>query len=117
EKYHFIYPLWVALVMTPFGAAPLVVATAVSRAANILLLVWGVGAVLRASSGTYRSMRPAAIAAIAVAALLCLIYRESILTLYHVQFSIIEFGLLAAIWGWLVASGEWRVASGERGYP
>jgi hypothetical protein len=49
-------------------------------------------------------MRPVAIVAIAVAAVLCLIYRESILTLYLGQFSIIEFGLLAAIWGWLMSS-------------
>jgi glycosyl transferase family 87 len=109
SSYHFIYPLWVALLMAPFGAAPLVGATAVWRAANILLLVWGVAAVLRSSSRIYRSMRPAAIAAMAVAALLCLIYRPSmLLTVYHGQFAIIEFGLLAAIWGWLMSSGSSR---------
>jgi hypothetical protein len=106
SSYHFIYPIWVALVMAPFGAAPLVGATAVWRAANIVLLVWGIGGVLRSTGRTYRSIRPASIAALAVALLLGLVYRESILTVYLGQFAIIEFGLLAAIWGWLLSSGE-----------
>lgn len=103
-SYLFIYPLWLALAMLPLGAMPLALATAIWRAANLLLLVWGVGSVLRSSSLSFRAMRPASIAALALTVFLCFVYRESILTLYIGQFAIIEFGLLAALWGWLVKS-------------
>jgi hypothetical protein len=104
--YNFIYPIWVALVMSPFGAMPLAVATAVWRAANLMLLVWGLSAVLRASNPTFRLTRVSVLAAVAVTALLGVIYRPSLLALYLGQFAIIELGLLAAIWGWLITSAQ-----------
>lgn len=115
QAYLFIYPLWLALAMSPLGAMPLAVATAIWRAANLMLLVWGVGAVLRSSSLSFRVVRPASIAAIALTIFLCLVYRESILTLYIGQFAIIEFGLLAAIWGWLVKSNGLTTRQGIAG--
>lgn len=113
-EFHFIYPLWIALVLSPFAAIPLAMATALWRALNLVLLVWGVGAVLRATNPTFRPFRPQALAAIGVTVLLCVLptFRESFVTLYHGQFSIIELGLLAAVWGWLVSSA--RLAGRQR---
>ncbi len=106
KSYLFIYPMWLALAMSPLGAMPLALATALWRAANLMLLVWGVGAVLRSSSVSFRAVRPTSMAAFALTISLCIVYRESILTLYIGQFAIIEFGLLAAIWGWLIKSNS-----------
>lgn len=103
--FHFIYPMWVALVLAPFALMPLKVATAVWRAVSLLLLVWSVGRVLKASNPEFSSGRPAALVAVAVTVLLSVIYRGSFLNLYIGQFAMMEFALLAAIWGWLVASG------------
>jgi hypothetical protein len=111
SSYHFIYPIWVALVFTPFGALPLTAATALWRAANLVLLVWAIRSVLRSANPVFRSGAPAAIAAIAVTILASLLYRESILTLYLGQFSIIELGLLAAVWSWFVSS---QSSTGQR---
>lgn len=110
-NFHFIYPMWVALAFSPFAMIPLVLATAIWRALNLLLLVWGVAALLRATNPTFRSLRPQALTAIGVTVLLCVLptFRESFLTLYIGQFSIIEFGLLVAIWGWLVSSARLMV--------
>ena len=103
-NYHFIYPLWLALVFSPFGMLPLLPAIAIWRAANIMLLIWAMGAVLRASNPRFRSTRPAVLAAISVTVLLGILptFRPGFLTIYHGQFAIIEFALLAAIWGWFI---------------
>src|SRR5690349_5250848 len=106
-SYHSIYPIWMALAMAPLGAAPLPVGKAIWCAANVLLLIWGIGAVMRASNRTYRSVRPAALAALAVALLMGIIFRESLVTFLFIgQFAILEFALLVALWGWLLRSGE-----------
>lgn len=104
KDYNFIYPAWVAALFAPFAAIPLALSLAVWRALNLLLLVWGIGALLRYTNPSFRVLRPASIAALGLTFLLCLIYREAVLTLIIGQFSIILFGLLAAIWGWLVSS-------------
>lgn len=106
KDYVFIYPVWVAAIFAPFGAIPLVVANAIWRALNALLLVWSLGALLRSSSPAFRSLKAPAIAAMVVTAVLSLIYRESILTLYVGQFSILELGMLAAMWCWLISSRD-----------
>ncbi|HKP51826.1 MAG TPA: glycosyltransferase family 87 protein [Chloroflexia bacterium] len=110
-EYYFIYPLWLALAMTPFGAMPLLVATAIWRAANVLLLLWGVAALLRKFNPAFRSNKPVALAALGMTLFLSLVYRESILTLFIGQFAIVEFGLIVAVLGWLVTSHE---AQGSR---
>jgi hypothetical protein len=56
-------------------------------------------------------MRFAAVAAVGVTLLLGVIYRESVVTLFSGQFSIIEFGLLVGVWGYLISSG---VGEGKR---
>jgi glycosyl transferase family 87 len=104
--YHFIYPTWVALAFTPFALLPLVASLAIWRALNLLLLVWAVVHLLRVSNPSFRSGRVAAVTAITLTVFLSLLYRESILTLFVGQFSIIEFGILAAIWGGLVDEGR-----------
>jgi hypothetical protein len=110
-EYYFIYPLWFALAMTPFGAMPLVAATAIWRAANVLLLLWGVAALLRKFNPVFRSNKQVALAALGMTLFLSLIYRESILTLFIGQFAIVEFGLLVAVLGWLITSHD---AQGSR---
>ena len=112
ESYFFIYPMWVALVFTPFAILPLTVALTLWRALNLLLLVWGVVHLLRVSNPSFRSNRVAVMAAITLTVFLSLIYRESIVTLFIGQFSIIEFAILVAIWGWFV--GEGRKATDDR---
>ncbi len=102
--YYFIYPMWLALAMTPFGALPLSIATAIWRAANLLLLFWGIAAILRMCNPVFRSRKAVAVVAIVMSLFLGFIYRESILTLFLGQFSIIEFGLLVGVLGWLVSS-------------
>lgn len=104
SRFYFIYPLWVALVMAPFGAMPLAAATALWRALNLVLLVWGLAAILRASNPLFRQWQAVAVVATVFTVLLGLVYRESILTLYLGQFAIIELGLLAGVWGWLIRS-------------
>ncbi|MEO5950888.1 MAG: glycosyltransferase family 87 protein [Chloroflexia bacterium] len=103
DNYFFIYPTWVAILFTPFAMLPLTVALALWRALNLLLLVWGVVHLLRVSNPSFRSGRAQAFAAVGLTVFLCLVYRETLLTLYLGQFSIIEFGILAAIWGYLVS--------------
>jgi hypothetical protein len=113
--YEFIYPMWVALVFAPFALLPLALSLALWRALNLLLLIWGVIRVLKSSGPAFRASRAPAIAAIALTVFLALIYRESLLTLFLGQFSIIEFGLLSAIWGYLVSAGAPEgSASGRR---
>lgn len=105
-RYYFIYPLWVAVAMLPLGALPLETATALWRAANALLLIWAAGALMRAANPALRRPTLAAVAALAVGTLLVLTFRPSLLTLHIGQFSIIELGLLTAVWGWLLRSGS-----------
>lgn len=104
-SYYFIYPMWVALALAPFGAMPLLLATAVWRAANMVLLVWSVASVLRSSNLWFRLGRPAALASLLFVLFLVMLFRETFVTLYHGQFSIIELGLLAAVWRWLMLHG------------
>ena len=104
--YKFIYPVWLALLFAPFGAMPLVAATVVWRALNMLLLVWSVGTLLRSSNPAFRQARPAAIGAIVLAVFLAFISRETLLTLIIGQFSIVELGLLAWVWVSLVSSSK-----------
>ena len=103
-EYYFIYPLWLALTTTPFAMLPLAVATAVWRAANVLLLVWGVAALLRKLNPVFGLNNPVSVAALGMTVFLAFTYRESILTLFIGQFAIIEFGLLVGIINWLVTS-------------
>jgi hypothetical protein len=102
--YKFIYPVWLALLFAPFGAMPLVAATIIWRALNLLVLVWSVGALLRSSNPVFRSLRPAVAGALGLTVLLALISRETLLTVIIGQFSILELGLLAAVWVWLAAA-------------
>jgi hypothetical protein len=81
------------------------------RAANLMLLLWGVVRLLRVSNPAFRSMRFAPAAAVGVTLLLAVIYRESVVTLFSGQFSIIEFGLLVGVWGYLISSG---IGEGKR---
>ncbi|MEO8288976.1 MAG: glycosyltransferase 87 family protein [Chloroflexota bacterium] len=103
-NFHAIYPTWVYLLLSPFAAIPLAFSLAIWRSLNLLLLFWAVMRMLRVSNPAFRSSRPAAIVAVGVTLLLAFIYRESIVTLFAGQFSIIEFGLLAGIWGYLISS-------------
>jgi hypothetical protein len=103
-QFHFIYPVWVALVLAPFGALPLAAATAVWRAANLVLLIWSAGAVLRSSNPAFRASSPVALSALALTIGLAVFYRESLLTLIIGQFAVIEFALLTAVWSWLIRS-------------
>jgi hypothetical protein len=114
--YHTVYPMWLTLAMTPFGAMPLDLATAVWRAANLLLLFWGIAALLRRFNPAFRSTTKIALTALGVTLFLCVAYRESILTLFIGQFAIIEFGLLAAILVWLVSSqhGDQKAVSSKQ---
>ncbi len=107
-QYHFIYPMWMALAFTPFALLPLTVALALWRALNMLLLVWGIVQLLRVSSPAFRSGRAAAVMAIVLTVLVSMLYRESLLTVYIGQFSIIEFAILVGTWGCL---------AGERSQP
>lgn len=113
-NYHAIYPLWLSLVFAPFAMLPLALSLAIWRAANLLLLVWGVMRLLRVCNPAFRPSRFAAAAAVATTLLLAIIYRESIVTLFAGQFSIIEFGILVGIWSYLISShekdGELRLA-------
>jgi Glycosyltransferase family 87 len=103
-SYHAIYPIWVSLIFTPFAALPLTLSLAIWRAGNLLLLIWGLIRLLKSSNPVFRTPRLASISAIVVTLLLGIIYRESIVTLFSGQFAIIEFGLLAGIWGYLISS-------------
>jgi hypothetical protein len=103
-SYHTVYPMWLTLAMTPFGALPLEIATTLWRAANLLLLFWGVAALLRRFNPVFKTTTKVTLAALGVTLFFCLVYRESILTLFIGQFSVIEFGLLVAIMGWLISS-------------
>lgn len=113
DSYNFIYPMWVALAFTPFALLPLGIALALWRAANLLLLIWGVLRILKSSGAAFRSSLAPAIAATVLTLFLALIYRESILTIILGQFSIIEFALLAAVWGYL-ARGSAAVPASRR---
>src|SRR4051812_36102688 len=114
SEFHYIYPLWMAMALSPFAMLPLALATAIWRALNLLLLVWAIGSLLRGWSPAYRSLRAPAVVALSLAVfvssgILGIIgpaptYRPSFLTLYIGQFAIIELGLLAAVWSWLLAS-------------
>lgn len=116
RNFHFIYPLWLAVALSPFAALPLVTANAIWRALNLVLLFWAIGALLRSWNPAFRLLRAPVIGAIAVAAVLgsgildavriMPGYRESFLTLYLGQFSIIELGLLAGVWSWLISSAQ-----------
>jgi hypothetical protein len=110
-NYHAIYPIWVSLIFAPFAALPLQFSLALWRAANLLLLMWGVVSLLRVCNPAFRSSRLAAMSAIGVTLLLAVIYRETVVTLFSGQFSIIEFGLLVGIWGYLISS---RKEAGNR---
>jgi hypothetical protein len=110
-NYHAIYPMWVSVVFAPFAVLPLTLSLALWRAANLMLLLWGVVRLLRVSNPAFRSMRFAPAAAVGVTLLLAVIYRESVVTLFSGQFSIIEFGLLVGVWGYLISSG---IGEGKR---
>jgi hypothetical protein len=104
KNYHAIYPIWVSIVFAPFAMLPLQFSLALWRALNLLILLWGVVRLLRVCNPAFRSPRFAAVAAIGITLVLAVIYRETIVTLFSGQFSIIEFGLLVGIWGYLVSS-------------
>src|SRR5262249_23668016 len=72
-SYHFIYPVWVAIALSPFAALPLDWATALWRALNVLLLIWSAMTLLRASNPAFRSPRPQALVAVGVAVTLCIL--------------------------------------------
>ena len=102
KSYHAIYPLWVSVVFVPFAALPLTLSLAIWRAANLLLLLWGVVRLLRVCNPAFRGRRFAAVAATIVTLVLVVIYRETVVTLFSGQFSIIELGLLVGVWGYLI---------------
>jgi len=104
KAYHAIYPIWVYVIFTPFAALPLTVSLAIWRAANLLLLLWGITRLLCVSNPSFRMGSVASIGALVVTAAVSFVYRETIVTLFSGQFSIIEFALLAGIWGYLVSS-------------
>lgn len=111
KNYHAIYPIWVSIVFMPFAVLPLQFSLALWRALNLLLLLWGIVHLLRVCNPSFRSPRFAAVAATGITLLLAVIYRESIVTLFSGQFSIIEFGLLVGIWCYLISS---RMDAGNR---
>jgi hypothetical protein len=104
EKYFAIYPMWVNLVFTPFAAFPLDASLAVWRALMLVLVVWAIAHVLRSSNPSFKAVNLAAGTAVAVTVLLGLVFRESVVNIVVGQFAIIEFALLAALWGYLIAS-------------
>ena len=104
--YHAIYPMWTNLAFTPFAALPLDLSLAVWRALMFLLVVWSIGHVLRASNPSFRGLHFAALTAIVVTVILGIIYRESLVNIIVGQFAIIELGLLAALWGYLITSKD-----------
>ncbi|MDQ3705615.1 MAG: DUF2029 domain-containing protein [Chloroflexota bacterium] len=104
SQYHFIYPMWVALFTAPFAMLPLDLSTALWRALSLVLLVWACGSILRAGNRDLRKYTPAALAALGLVVLACIFFRANVLNLYLGQFAVIELGLLAAIWSWLVRS-------------
>src|SRR5205085_2403242 len=101
--------MWVSLVFVPFAALPLALSLALWRAANLLLLLWGVVRLLRVCNAAFRSWRFASVSATVVTLVLAVIYRETVVTLFSGQFSIIEFALLVGVWGYLI-SGNRRLA-------
>lgn len=105
-EYNAIYPMWVNLVFTPFAMVPLDFSLAVWRALMLLLLVWAVAHILRASNPSFRRLNFGALTAIGVTVILASVFRESLVNIIVGQFAIIELGLLAAIWGYLIASKE-----------
>ncbi len=105
-NFHFIYPVWVAVVLLPFGATPFPLALAVWRAGSLLLLVWACGALLRSTCGAFRALQPAALAAVGVTVFLSVAFKANVLNLYVGQFAAIELGLLVGVWAWLVRSGS-----------
>ncbi|MDQ5826385.1 MAG: DUF2029 domain-containing protein [Chloroflexota bacterium] len=108
SQYHFIYPMWVALLTAPFALLPLDLSTALWRALTLVLLVWACGSILRAGNRELRKYTPAALAAVGLVVLACIFFRANVLNLYLGQFAVIELGLLAGVWGWLAASGQGR---------
>lgn len=108
--FHFIYPMAVALVFLPLAALPLPTALLLWRALNGVLLIWAVISLLRGANPALRTGRAAGVA-VGLAVLLAFVYRESIVTLTIGQFSIIELGLLAAIWRTLIATGTLPVGT------
>jgi hypothetical protein len=104
--YFAIYPMWVNLVFTPFAALPLDISMAVWRALMLLLAVWAMAHILRASNPSFRALSLGALAAIVVTVFLGIVYRETLVNVIVGQFGIIELGLLAALWGYLIASRE-----------
>ncbi|MDQ6694711.1 MAG: DUF2029 domain-containing protein [Chloroflexota bacterium] len=110
HSFYSIYPIWVALLLSPFATMPLIIATAVWRAADLLLLMWSVGSLLRSTNPVFASGKAVAVMALSVILFLSFFYRATILTFYVGQFAIFELALLAAIWSWLLSSPgkSWR---------
>jgi hypothetical protein len=104
DTYHAIYPMWVNLLFTPFAAIPLDLSLALWRAIMLMLVVWAIAHVLRVSNPSFQQLHPAAVVAIVVTVFLGIIYRESLVNVIVGQFAIIEFALLAGLWGYLIAS-------------
>src|SRR4051794_38844742 len=71
SEFHYIYPLWMAMALSPFAMLPLVTATAIWRALNLLLLVWAIGSLLRGWSPAYRPLPAPPAAAPPLAAFVC----------------------------------------------
>lgn len=108
SQYHFIYPMWVALVYAPFAMLPLDLSNALWRALTLVLLVWACGSLLRTGNRELRKSTPAVAVSMGFVVLACVFFRANVLNLYLGQFAVIELGLLAGIWAWLAASGQDR---------
>lgn len=103
-NFHFIYPMWVALAMTPLGAISTAFAMAVWRALSIILLFWACGAIMRATNAAFRPAKPVVWAALGLTLFLCFMFKANIQNLFIGQFAAIELALLVAVWAWLLRS-------------
>lgn len=105
-NFHFIYPMWVALVMTPFSAISLAFATAMWRAFSLVLLFWSCGSIMRSTNPVFRLAKPAVWAALGLTFSLGLIFKANVQNLVVGQFAAVELALLAAVWAWLLRSNN-----------
>ncbi len=105
-NFHFIYPMWVALVMLPLGAASLAFATAVWRAFSLVLLFWSCGSIMRSTNPVFRLAKPTVWVALGLTFFLCLIFKADVQNLVVGQFAAVELALLAAVWAWLLRSNS-----------
>lgn len=103
-NFHFIYPVWVALLMSPFGAMSLLFATAMWRAFSLVLLFWSGGSLMRSTNPVFRQAKPSVWVALGLTFFLCFIYKANIQNLIVGQFAVMELALMTVVWAWLLRS-------------